>query len=195
MKFLADFLPVLLFFLAYKFYDIYVATAVMIVVAFLQVAFGYIKNRKFETMQLVVLALAAVFGGLTLILRDPDFVKWKPTILYWLFASVFLGSQWFFGKKSMVKRMMSHAISIPEPIWTRLNLMWVGFFISVGILNLYVAQNYSEADWVNFKLFGLTGVMLVFVVIQGIYLSRHVEEEAVEEESGTDNAVAKEKQD
>ncbi len=190
MKFLADFLPVLLFFLAYKFYDIYVATAVMIVVAFLQVAYGYIKNRKFETMQLVVLALATVFGGLTLILRDPDFVKWKPTILYWLFALVFLGSQWFFGKKNMVKRMMSHAISIPEPIWMRLNLMWVGFFISVGILNLYVAQNYSEADWVNFKLFGLTGVMLVFVVIQGIYLSRHVEEE-----SETDTVVVDEEKD
>lgn len=190
MKFLADFLPVLLFFFAYKIYDIYVATAVMIVVAFLQVAYGYIKNRKFENMQLVVLVLATVFGGLTLFLHDPDFVKWKPTILYWLFASVFLGSQWFFGKKSMVKRMMSHAITIPEPIWLRLNLMWVVFFVSVGVLNLYVAENYSEEDWVNFKLFGLTGVMLVFVVIQGIYLSRHIEEEPEAEKA--DDAVAKE---
>lgn len=176
MKFLADFMPVLLFFLAYKFYDIYVATGVMIVVAFLQVVFGYIKNRKFETMQLVVLVLATVFGGLTLILHDPEFVKWKPTILYWLFSAVFLGSQWI-GDRNMVERMMSHVITVAPPIWLRLNLMWVVFFASVGVLNLYVAKVYSEDTWVNFKLFGLTGVMLVFVLLQGVYLSRHVIEE------------------
>jgi intracellular septation protein len=176
MKFLFDLFPILLFFLAYKLYDIYVATAVAIAAAFLQTGLYWLKHRKFETMHLVTLAILIVFGGLTLILRDPVFIKWKPTVVNWLFGLVFLGSR-YIGRRTLVERMMSHAISVPAPIWQKLNWAWTLFFIAIGLVNLYVAYNYSEAAWVNFKLFGMVGLTLVFVFIQAFYLSRYMQAE------------------
>ncbi|MFN2310153.1 MAG: septation protein A [Gammaproteobacteria bacterium] len=175
MKILYDFFPILLFFIVYKLYDIYVATAVAIVAAFVQVGAFWLRHRRVEKMHLASLAIIAVFGGATLILRDPLFIKWKPTIAYWLFAAVFLGSQ-FLGGKSLVERMMGHAIQTTRTIWLRLNLAWVAFFVVMGGVNLYVAYNYPEDTWVNFKLFGLMGLTLVFVVAQGLVLSHYLEQ-------------------
>ncbi|MCB1867933.1 MAG: septation protein A [Gammaproteobacteria bacterium] len=180
MKFLADFLPIVLFFFAYQLYDIYVATAVAIVASVLQVGYSWLFRKKIEKMHLVTLGLLVVFGGLTLALRDPLFIKWKPTVVNWLFATVFLGSQ-FVGKKSMVERMMSHAIELPANIWTRLNISWGIFFLGSGILNLYVAFNFSEETWVNFKLFGMLGLTVVFVVLQSFYMARHIQDQKQEE--------------
>ena len=180
MKFLTDFLPILLFFVAYQLYDIYVATAVAIAASVLQVGYLRLFRKKIEKMHLVTLGLLVVFGGLTLLLHDPLFIKWKPTVVNWMFAIVFLGSQ-FIGNKSMIERMMSHAIDLPARIWTRLNLFWGVFFLGSGVLNLYVAFNYSEQAWVKFKLFGMLGLTVIFVILQSFYMARHVRDQNQED--------------
>ncbi|MCP3867159.1 MAG: septation protein A [Gammaproteobacteria bacterium] len=183
MKFLTDFFPILAFFVAYQMYDIYVATAVAIAGSFIQVGYFWFKNHRVEKMHLVTLGLLVVFGGLTLILQDPLFIKWKPTVVNWLFAAVFAGSH-VIGKKTMVERMMSHAVDLPTIIWTRLNAAWSLFFVFSGALNLYVAFNFEESTWVNFKLFGMLGLTMVFVVLQALYMARHIQEQnATQEES------------
>jgi intracellular septation protein len=187
MKFLTDFFPILLFFIAYQAYDIYVATAVAIGASAVQVAYFQVRHKKVEKMQWVTLGLLVFFGGLTLLLRDPDFIKWKPTVVNWLFAAAFLGSQ-FIGKKSLLQRMMDQAVTLPDQIWSRLNYIWVSFFVAVGILNLYVAFNYSEETWVNFKLFGMLGVTFVFIIAQGFYIARHVKDEDMQTADSTDNS-------
>ena len=174
MKFLFDLFPILLFFAAYKLYDIYVATAVAIGAAFVQTSLFWLQHRRFEKMHLVTLVILIIFGGLTLMLRDPLFIKWKPTVVNWLFGVVFMGSQ-FIGKRTLVERMMSQAVSAPAAVWVRLNWAWVIFFFAVGFINLYVAYTFSEDTWVNFKLFGLMGLTLVFVFAQAFYLSRYME--------------------
>ena len=173
MKILYDFFPILLFFIAYKIYDIYVATAVAIAAAFLQVGMYWLKHRRFENIHLLTLGLLVVFGGLTLALHDPVFIKWKPTLVNWLFAIAFLGSH-FIGRKPLVERMMGHAVTLPAPIWSRLNQAWIWFFVVTGVLNLYVAYQFSEDTWVNFKLFGMLGLTLAFVIAQALYLGRHL---------------------
>jgi len=175
MKFLTDFLPVALFFIAYKMADIYVATGVLIATSFAQVGIQWLQHRKVEKMHLVVLGLAVFFGGLTLALRDPLFIKWKPTVVNWLFAIAFLGSQ-FIGKSTLVERMMSHAVTLPAGIWGRLNMAWALFFLLMGGLNLYVAFNFAEETWVNFKLFGMMGLTFLFVIIQALYMARFMQE-------------------
>jgi len=183
MKLLYDFFPIVLFFIAYKTYDLYVATAVIIAASALQVGVSWLRHRKIEKMHLITLVIVVVFGGLTLILKDPVFIKWKPTVVNWLFAVAFLGSQ-FIGKKTLVERMMSTQVDLPGPVWRRLNLTWVGFFIVMGVANLYVAFNFSEDTWVNFKLFGVLGLTFVFIIVQAFYISRHMpdEEEQAEED-------------
>ena len=186
MKFLYDFFPILLFFIAYKMYDIFVATAVAIVASFVQVMLFWVQHRRFEKMQLVTLALIALLGGATLMFQDENFIKWKPSVVNWLFAVVFLGSQWI-GKKPLIQRLMEQHIQVDkQSVWTVVNLSWVGFFIFSGLLNLYVAFNFSTDVWVNFKLFGLMGLTFVFVIAQGIYLTQHVIEE---EDNGEKQAV------
>jgi intracellular septation protein len=174
MKLLADLFPVILFFVAYQFYDIYVATLVAIVAAAAQVVYYKLRGRPVETVQWVTLGLLIVFGGLTLALHDPAFIKWKPTVVNWLFAAAFLLSHQFM-QRGLLQRMMDHAITLPAPAWHRLNLAWVAFFVAVGLLNLYVAYNFSEAFWVNFKLFGFTGLTLLFILAQGVYLARQMQ--------------------
>ncbi|MDH3979792.1 MAG: septation protein A [Gammaproteobacteria bacterium] len=174
MKFLFDLFPIILFFIAYKTYDIYVATAVAIGAAMVQTGLYWLKHRKFEKMHVITLGILIVFGGLTLALHDPVFIKWKPTVVNWLFGVAFLASS-FIGKTTLVERMMGHAIEAPAPVWTRLNLAWVMFFLFMGLINLYVAFNFSEDTWVNFKLFGMMGLTLVFVFAQAFYLSRYME--------------------
>lgn len=179
MKFLFDFFPILLFFIAYKMYGIYVATGVAIAAAAIQTLAFWLKHRRFEKMHLVTFGLLAVFGGLTIALHDPVFIKWKPTVINWLFAVVFLGSHWI-GDKPLVERMMSHAVQAPHPVWIRLSWMWIVFFAAVGVLNLYVAFNFTEETWVNFKLFGILGITFAFVIAQAFYLGRYVQEEKPE---------------
>jgi len=180
MKFLFDLFPIILFFIAYKMYDIYVATAVAIGAAMLQTGLYWLKHRKFEKMHIITLGILIVFGGLTLALHDPLFIKWKPTVVNWLFGVVFLASS-FIGKTTLVERMMGHAIQAPAPVWSRLNMAWVMFFLFMGLINLYVAFNFSEDTWVNFKLFGMMGLTLLFVFAQAFYLGRYME--TSEEES------------
>ena len=175
MKILVDFFPVILFFVAYKLYGIYVATAVAIAASFVQVGYGWWRHRRVENMHLATLGILVVFGGLTILLQDRTFIMWKPTVLYWAFAAVLLGADMVFGR-NLMRAMMEKQISLPDPIWRRLNLSWVGFFLLMGVLNLYVAFNFSEETWVSFKMFGGLGLMLVFVLAQGFFLSRHVEE-------------------
>ena len=172
MKLFFDFLPILLFFIAYKTSGIYVATAVAIVASLILVGYTWLKTRKLEPMQLVSLGLIVVFGGATLWLQNQLFIMWKPSILYVLFAGAFLGSQ-FIGNKTLVERMMGSLMSAPQAIWRQVNSAWVVFFIALAGLNLYVAYNFDEATWVNFKLFGLMGITLVFMLAQGLWLGKH----------------------
>ena len=180
MKFIHDFFPILLFFVAYKLYGIYTATAVAIAASFVQVGWFWFRHRRFENMHLITLALLVVFGGLTLVLQDETFIKWKPTVINWLFGLVFLGSQ-FIGKKTIVERMMSANIQLPAMHWPRINLAWVGFFIFLGFVNMYVMYNFDTDTWVNFKLFGMTGLTLAFVLAQGLYLARIMRDEPATE--------------
>ena len=177
MKFLTDLFPILLFFVAFKVYDIYVATAVAIAAAFVQVGYQWMRHHKVEKMQLITLLLLVVFGGMTLILHDPVFIKWKPTVVNWLFGAAFFLSP-LFGGKTLTERMMSHAVELPSSVWVRLNVAWGLFFIAMGALNLYVAFNYSEDIWVNFKLFGMMGLTLLFVIAQAFFMARYMEEPA-----------------
>ncbi len=176
MKLLFDIFPVALFFAAYKFSGIYVATGVAIVANVLQILWLRLTGKKVEPMMWISLAIIAVFGGATLYLHDETFIKWKPTVLYWLFAAALLVAKIGF-KKNFIRSMMEKNIALPEPIWTRLNLSWAVFFLLMGLLNLYVAFNFSTDTWVNFKLFGSFGLMLVFIIGQGLLLSKHAIEE------------------
>jgi len=175
MKLLFDFFPILLFFLAYKVFDIYVATGVAIAATFAQVAYSWVKTRTVPPMQLVTLLIITIFGGLTLYLHDEQFIKWKPTVINWLFACGFLASH-FVGDKTVIERMMGASITLPEPVWRRLNLSWVTFFVIMGSANLYVMSHFDRDTWVNFKLFGMLGMTFVFMILQSIYLSRHLQE-------------------
>jgi intracellular septation protein len=172
MQLLFDLFPVNLFFVAYKVADIYVATSVLIVAVLAQTLVSWIRHRRVSPMLLTSAVLVLIFGGLTLLIHDATFIKWKPTIVNWLFAAAFLGSQFLQGP-TIVQRMMGEHVKLDPPsLWTRLNLMWVAFFIVVGAINLYVAFNFSESTWVNFKLFGLMGLTLAFALAQGAWLAR-----------------------
>ena len=182
MKFLFDIFPVVLFFIAFKVFDIYVATAVAMAATAIQIAWVWTRHRKVDNMLWVSLAVIVVFGGATLLLQDEVFIKWKPTVLYWLFGAVLAVADLAFGK-NLIRAMMQHQMSLPDPVWRRLNFSWIGFFAVMGVLNLYVAFNFSTDAWVNFKLFGGMGLMLVFVVLQALMLSRHIDEKV--EDKGT----------
>lgn len=176
MKFLFDLFPVILFFVAYKIWGIFTATAVAIVGTFAQIAWVWFRHRKVDTMLWVGLVIVSVFGGATLLLEDEMFIKWKPTVLYWLFA-VILGGAALFMKKNLMKALLAEQMTLPDAVWSRVNWSWIGFFSFMGIANLFVAYSFSTDDWVNFKLFGTMGLMLVFVVIQGLLLSKHLQED------------------
>jgi intracellular septation protein len=174
MKFLFDLLPVVLFFVAFKLADIYVATAVAIATTFVQVAWLKLRGRRVDAMLWASLGIIAVFGGATLALQDEIFIKWKPTVLYWLLGVMLAGAA--LAGRNLIRLMLSEQVQLPDAVWNRLNWSWVGFFAFMGALNLYVAYNYSTDLWVNFKLFGGMGLMLLFVVVQALFLARHVED-------------------
>lgn len=183
MKLLFDFFPLLLFFAAYKLYDIFVATAVAIIASFAQVAMFWLKHRRFEKMHLIALGAIAVFGGLTLVLHDNTFIKWKPTIVHWLMSTLLFGSQ-FVGKKTVIERILGEQISLPRRVWARLNFSWGVFFFVLGVLNIYVAFFFGphldaqtrDDIWVYFKVPGTLALTLLFVVMQALLMARHVDE-------------------
>lgn len=228
MKLLFDFLPILLFFIAYKAYGIFIATAVAIGASFMQVLLYWLKHRSFEKMHLITLGLITVLGGATLLFQERSFFMWKPTAVNWAFAVAFLGSH-FIGQKTLVERMMSSAISAPNFVWSRLNISWVLFFVLMGVANLVVAGFFFEAeallnaaasnpvppidinscgpdlgekvlalceaaktaesDWVDFKMFGMMGMTIIFVIGQAFYLARYMteDEEPSEADAQTEN--------
>lgn len=176
MKFLFDLFPIILFFAAFKAFDIYVATGVVIAATAAQIGWVWHRHGKVDTMLWVSLALVVVFGGATLLLRDETFIKWKPTVLYWLFAATLFGSAQFFGK-NLIRAMLEQQVELPEGLWSRLNFAWVGFFAVMGVLNLWVAFNFSTDTWVSFKLFGGMGLMIAFIVAQGMVLAKYLPDE------------------
>lgn len=173
MKLLFDFFPILIFFIAYKLFGIFAATGIAMLAALIQVLYFRMKFKRVENIQLVGLLLITVFGGATLIFHDPWFIKWKPTAIYWITALFFLFSS-FLGQKTLIEKMLSTNVFLPKKKWHQLNLIWVLFFILMGIANLFVAYHYSTDTWVSFKLFGSTGITLLFVVIQAIFLSNNM---------------------
>jgi len=179
MKFLFDLFPVILFFIAFKLQGIYVATAVAIGASFAQIGWLWLRGRKIDAMLWVSLAIIVVFGSATLLLHDETFIKWKPTVLYWMFASVLSVSALLFHK-NLIRSMLGEQIQMPDPAWSKLNFSWAGFFACMGFLNLYVAFNYPTDTWVNFKLFGGMGLMLAFVIAQGLFLAKYVEQKETE---------------
>ncbi|HIG15072.1 MAG TPA: septation protein A [Gammaproteobacteria bacterium] len=181
MKLLFDFFPLILFFAAYKWYGIFVATGVAIAASIIQVSVHWLRNRRFETAHLTTLGVIVVFGGLTLIFRDDTFIKWKPTIVNWIFAVIVLAS--LMGqRRTVLEFLLGEKIHLPVTIWRKVNLAWGLFFLVAGALNYYVAFVFrSELDpqlrtdlWVNFKVFGLMGLTLVFAVIQMMLVARYI---------------------
>jgi intracellular septation protein len=171
MQLLFDFFPVIAFFATYKLTgDLFTATAVIIVAVIAQTAIQWFRFRKVSSMALISGVLVLVFGGLTLLIHDKAFIQWKVTVVNWLFALGFLASR-FIGDKVMIQRMMGEQLQLDTALWRRLNWAWIGFFTALGAINLYVAYNYSEATWVNFKLYGMIGLTAVFAIGQGLWLA------------------------
>lgn len=188
MQLFVDYLPILAFFGAYFYKDIYFATVVLMIVMPIVLAAQWLITRKINRIYLASTGLVLVLGALTLTFRNPNFLYWKPTVLNWAIAAVFLGSQ-FIGDKPIVERMMGAAAELEKPQWIRLNLMWVVFFVFVGAVNIYVAFNFSEPFWVKFKLFGMFGLTIVFVVVQTIWLTLVMNKnEATNTETGNDES-------
>lgn len=199
MKFLFDLFPIILFFATFKMAEkqpdataewlaqftgsaidptqapILIATVVVILATLAQVAWVWLRHGKVDKMLWFSLALIVFFGGMTLILRDATFIKWKPTVLYWGMALGMLISNVFFHKNA-IRSMLAAQLELPEPVWAKLNIAWITFFSFLGALNLFVAFNFPIDVWVNFKLFGGMGLLLVFILAQGVYLSRYIEE-------------------
>jgi intracellular septation protein len=175
MKLLLDFFPIALFFVAFKLWGIYVATAVAIVATIGQIAWFRYANGKVDTMQWLSLGIIVLFGGATILAHDETFIKWKPTVLYWLMAgSLAIGMLGF--RKNLLKSVMGSQLELPEPAWRVMNWSWIGFFTVMGVANLWVAFHFDTDTWVNFKLFGGMGLMVLFVLGQAVYLSRHIKD-------------------
>jgi len=205
MKLLFDFLPVILFFGMFKYAEarpdwaaatatdwlgfmvsggvvgpkeapVLLATVVVILATAAQIAWLVARRRKVDTMLWVSLALVTVLGGATIWFHSETFIKWKPSVLYWIMGAAFWISQAVFGK-NLLQALMGSQLELPAAVWQRLNVAWIAFFALMGLLNIYVAYTFSTATWVNFKLFGGLGLMLAFMVVQGVYLSRHLKNE------------------
>ncbi|MCU0926236.1 MAG: septation protein A [Hydrogenophaga sp.] len=174
MRFLIDFFPILLFVGAYKLHDIYVATAVLMAATLVQTGIIYAIDRKLQTLQKVTLVLVIVFGMLTLALQDERFIKWKPTVLYLSMAIVLAAALWIW-KKNFLQILLGSQLSLPDPVWARLTLIWIGYFVFMAGINGYVAAYYSTEDWVNFKLWGYV-FPVIFIIGQGLYIARYLKE-------------------
>ncbi|WP_017773881.1 septation protein A [Paraburkholderia kururiensis] len=176
MKFLFDLFPIILFFIAFKVWGIFPATAVAIAATLVQIAWVAFRHRKVDTMLWISLGVVTVFGGATLVFHNDTFIKWKPTVLYWAFSVVLVFSQFAFGK-NLIEAMMGKQITLPHRVWGQLNIVWAVFFVLLGFVNLFVAYNFTTDAWVNFKLFGATGLLVVFIVGQSLWLAKYMKEE------------------
>lgn len=174
MKFLFDYFPIIVFFVAYKFWNIFVATALTMAASIIQVGIYWIMHRRFEKFHIITMIFILILGTFTLALHNEIFIKWKPSIVYWIFSLVLIGSQ-YIGTKSLIHRMLDEKISLPLKIWKRVNLSWAIFFFLLGFLNVYVIYHYDTNTWVNFKLFGTLILMVVFIFAQAIYISKHMQ--------------------
>jgi intracellular septation protein len=183
MKLLLDFFPIVLFFVAFKLWGIYVATGVAIVATIAQIAWLKYSNGKVEPMQWLSLGIIVVFGGATILAHDETFIKWKPTVLYWLMGGTLAGGMLFF-RKNLLKSLMSAQLELPDAGWRAMNWSWIGFFAVMGVLNLWVAYNFDTDTWVNFKLFGGLGLMALFVVGQALFLGRYMKDGKAEAGAG-----------
>lgn len=177
MKFLFDLFPVILFFVIFKIYGIYAATAAAIAATFVQIGWVWLRHRKVDSMLWISLAIIVLLGGATLLLQNEMFIKWKPTVLYWLFALILLLSALFF-KKNLIQVMLGKKMTLPTVVWGKLNMSWIVFFMLMGGINIHIAFNYSIDTWVNFKLFGSFGLMLTFVIMQAIILAKYMKDPA-----------------
>jgi intracellular septation protein len=172
MQSLSAFLPLFAFYLGYKLAgdDFFVATGVLIVAVVAQVSYEWLRHRKVSSMLLVTAVLVLIFGGLTLVVHDKIFLQWKFSIVNWLFAAAFLASH-YFGDKPVVQRIMGESVTLERGLWLRLSWAWIVYFIVMGALNLYVAYNFAENVWVNFKLWGSIGLTILFALAQGAWLA------------------------
>ncbi|HXE20893.1 MAG TPA: septation protein A [Rhodoferax sp.] len=173
MKLFLDFFPIILFFVAFKFAGIYVATAVAIAATLVQIGYLYTRHGKVEPMQWISLGVIVLFGGATLISHNDTFIKWKPTALYWIMGGALLVGQLVF-KKNLLKSLMGAQMELPDNAWRAMNWSWTGFFAVMGVLNLWVAFHYDLNTWVNFKLFGGLGLMVLFVIGQALFLGKYI---------------------
>lgn len=174
IKLLLDFLPIALFFAAYKFFNLMVATEVAIAASLIQLIWSRIATGKIQKINLISFLSILILGSATLLLKNDIFVKWKPTVVYWALALSMLISQ-MISKKPIIQRLGEASIKLPDGVWRKLNLGWSSFFIILGMINLYVVYNFSTATWVNFKLFGTLGLTLVFIILQSIYMAKHTQ--------------------
>lgn len=175
-QFLIDLVPVLLFFIVFKLYGIYVATAVGIISTAVQVVVTFIWKKRFDRQQLLTLVVFVIFGGMTLYFHNPLFVKWKPTVVFWIMGLAFFLSR-YIGEKTIVQRMLEKGldgVTLSKRIWQKLNGLWASFFLSVGGVNILVAYHFSTDVWVNFKLYGISSLLLLFCIFQAIFLSRYI---------------------
>lgn len=213
MKLLLDFLPLILFFGTFKYAEgqadaaaafatqhfgflvsggqvgpqeapVLLATVVVMAATLLQALVLKLRGKKIDLMLWISLALVVVLGGATIWFHSETFIKWKPTGLYWAMALVFFGSQSFFNK-NLLQAMLGKDLQLPAPVWRRLNWAWVAFFAAMGVLNLYVAYHYSTSTWANFKVFGTTGLMLIFTLAQGLYMSKYLSDEGNKQDSSS----------
>src|SRR6266480_815278 len=174
MQFLADYFPLLLFFAAFKLWDIYVATGVAIAASVVQIAYFRWRRGKVQTVHWLSLAIIATFGGATLLLHDETFIKWKPTVLYWLFAAILAVGRLGF-RRNLIATLLKD-LALPDPVWARVTWVWVGFLLGMGGANLYVATHYSTAAWVNFKVWGAMGLFFLLAVATVASVARHLPE-------------------
>lgn len=179
MQLFYEIFPVFLFFLAFKFYGIYVATVVGIVTTLIQVLASRVWLGKWDKKQVITLIVFVVFGGMTLYFHDPIFVKWKPTIIFWVFTLIIFASQ-LFTQKPLMQRIMENVLKekgeVPVYAWNCINIVWGIFFAVLGTVNLYIAYNYSNDVWVNFKFYGITGALFLLSIFQAFYLMRFMTE-------------------
>ena len=176
MTLLLDYLPIILFFVTFKFYGIYVATEVSIIASIIQIGFFWFKKHKVEPTHLITFIVLVVFGGATLLLHNATFIQWKPTVVAWILALIFLISQ-LIGKRTFLEYMMASKIKLPKKVWEKLNISWMTFFATLGIANLYVAYHFDLNTWVNFKLFGVLGATIIFGIAQSLYMAKYVKPE------------------
>ena len=174
MRMTLDFVLIILFFLAYKFFGIYVATATIMAGSLLQLLFHRWHLQHWDTFSVYLTLIIWALGSATLIFHNSVFIKWKPTILYWVLAAVFFTTQ-YLGKEPTLKKFLSNKVTLPDHVWLQLNLAWGLFFLGLGALNVYVLYHYTTTQWVYFKLIGCVGISIIFILAQSIYMTRHLQ--------------------